>query len=464
MRILIVGNDPHEIGGVANYTRPLATSFARSGHSVFYFFSGAWQKKYNWLFKPYLRMERGDFPFECAELINSPNWTINSGRPLADIRNPQTEKIFLKYLRKTNPDVMHVHSRFGLPASIIEIAARRGVKVFNTVHVYGFLCQKRVMIDQGGGPCPGPSDLEECADCVGFANIGKLKLVSRLDNTNKKISQGLVRLKRRLVKGRPAESVMRPRRGSLPAREKGRIKEELAQRLDYMVGLMNHSIVRNIAVSTDVKRTLVRYGVKEENVLVSAIGSTIAENQKNEFHGLHHPPVIGNIGGVNYYKGTHLLLEALGQMRHSDFRAKIFGKYEPAYVQKITEGREKLAVEFLGKYQPGDLPQILDQIDIMVLPSICRDTAPQTIFESHSARVPIIASNIGGFPDFIQDGVSGRLFEPGNSRDLAEKLDETLDQPEMIVRFARNIPALKTIEENAGELVSVYEKSPSGRV
>jgi len=81
MRILIVGNDPHEIGGVANYTRPLATSFVRSGHSVFYFSSGAWQKKYNWLFKPYLRMERDDFPFESAELINSPNWTINSGRP-----------------------------------------------------------------------------------------------------------------------------------------------------------------------------------------------------------------------------------------------------------------------------------------------------------------------------------------------------------------------------------------------
>jgi glycosyltransferase involved in cell wall biosynthesis len=437
-------------------------NLAQSGHDVYYLFSGAWRKKYNWLFRPYLRIHRDDFPFESAELINSPNWTNNLGCPLVDIGHPQTDKLFLKYIKKINPDIMHVHSRFGLPVSIIEIASRRGIKVFNTIHVYGFLCQKRVMIDQEGQPCSGPSDLEKCADCTGRENIGKLKLIARIDNTNKNIIKRLVSLKRTIAKENRQESVLRPRRQSLSNREKAEIKEGLARRLDYMVHLMNHCVAMNIGVSTDVKRTLMRYGVEEKRLLVQHIGSTIAENQKKKAHGLHNPPVIGNIGGVSYYKGTHLLLDAIGKMKLLNFKLKIFGKYEPVYVDKIMKGRESLPVEFLGRYQPEELPQILDQIDIMVLPSICHDTAPQTIFESYSARVPIIASNIGGFPDFIRDGVNGRLFKPGDSRDLAEKLDEILKSPDKIGYFAQNIPPLKTIKENAEELISLYEKSTVG--
>ena len=125
MRILIIGNNPHEIGGVANYTRPLAKKFTELGHDVFYFYSGAWDGRYNWLIRPYLKINKKDFPFECAELINSPNWTHNFGHPLLDINTPRTEKLFTKYLEKIRPDVVHVHSRMGLPASIIEIASKR---------------------------------------------------------------------------------------------------------------------------------------------------------------------------------------------------------------------------------------------------------------------------------------------------------------------------------------------------
>ena len=57
MKILIIGNDPHDIAGVSNYTRPLAQTFAELGHEIYYFYSGAWNKKYNWFFKPYLRMK-----------------------------------------------------------------------------------------------------------------------------------------------------------------------------------------------------------------------------------------------------------------------------------------------------------------------------------------------------------------------------------------------------------------------
>ena len=135
---------------------------------------------------------------------------------------------------------------------------------------------------------------------------------------------------------------------------------------------------------------------------------------------------------------------------------KIFGRYNSEYLKSIFPGDEKIPVEFTGAYKPEDLQSILEQIDIMVLPSICNDTAPQTIFESFSGGIPIIASNIGGFPDFVKNGKNGLLFEPGNSSDLSEKIVYVLDHPEAITSYKKSIPKLKTITGNVQELILLY--------
>src|SRR4030042_1213920 len=398
MKILIIGNDPHDIAGVSNYTRPLAQTFAELGHEIYYFYSGAWNKKYNWFFKPYLRVRGSEFPFECAELINSPNWAFNFADLLSDISAPQTENIFRKYLAKRKPDVVHIHSRLGLPATVIKIASDQGIPVFTSIHLYGLLCPKRLMIDNQGIPCHRPLSIDKCVSCLELWNIRRLKLKARLNNTSQK----------------------------------------------------------GVALLFSLKKTFQAFGVREGKLLVQHIGSLVAECQKRHMHGLHSPLVVGNIGGVTHYKGTHVLIDAATYIKNTNFEVKIFGKYAPSHVQQITAGKGQLPVIFTGEYYPQDLSRILQEIDLMVLPSICRDTAPQTIFESYSARIPIIASNIGGFPDFIQDGVNGRLFRPGDSQDLADKLNHLLSNPQLICEFSEKIPRLKTIRENAAELIALY--------
>jgi glycosyltransferase involved in cell wall biosynthesis len=92
----------------------------------------------------------------------------------------------------------------------------------------------------------------------------------------------------------------------------------------------------------------------------------------------------------------------------------------------------------------------------MILPSICKDTAPQTIFESFSGGIPIIASNIGGFPDFVKHNENGRLFEPGNPDDLAVQINSVLENRELIMKYRTMIPQLKTMSQNAAELFELY--------
>src|SRR4030042_2577860 len=201
MRILLFGIEPYGTGGIGTYTRPLAYRFTDLGHKVFFFFSGAYFKKYNWYFKPYLRVPRSHFPFEYAEVINCPSWLYNYRRPLLDVTEKRVEKLFTEYIEKIKPDVMHVHSQSALPASLLEIASKRGIIVVNTIHVYGYLCQKQVMIDYIGDSCEGPSDLEKCALCTSKEDVSGIKFKARLQNSSKTFMAIMVRAKRLVAAG-----------------------------------------------------------------------------------------------------------------------------------------------------------------------------------------------------------------------------------------------------------------------
>lgn len=464
MRILIIGNDPKEIGGVANYTRPLATKYADIGHEVFYLYSGAFGSKYDLHLSPYIRLKRNDFPFECAEIVNSSCLPFNYGHPMRDIAMPDMDKVISAYLDRIKPDVMHIHSRLGFPFSVNQLASQRGISVFNTIHVYGYICQKRVMIDHLGEPCRGPFDLMKCSACTGSLDIATEFRRARIRNLKEFVKArsggiyGLIQRTKRSSCIAWTPGVTPEDATAATRREVPELAEQLRVRLAAGRDTLNKYSDLVICVSNDVRQTLIGFGIDEAKLHVQHIGSTIAERQTRLERPLYEPIVIGNIGGVNYYKGTHVFLDAIERLERRDFKVKIFGKYNEQYVADLMKGRENLPVEFTGRYHPDELPELIKQIDVMVLPSICNDTAPQTIFESFSGGVPIIASNIGGFPDFVRHGVNGRLFRAGDSVDLAEQISAILNDPKQIIDYRMAIPELKTINQNADELLCLYSK------
>jgi glycosyltransferase involved in cell wall biosynthesis len=58
----------------------------------------------------------------------------------------------------------------------------------------------------------------------------------------------------------------------------------------------------------------------------------------------------------------------------------------------------------------------------LVIPSLWYEAFPHTILEASACGVPIIASRLGTLPDVIDDEITGLLFEPGKSADLAAKI------------------------------------------
>ncbi|MCQ2157792.1 MAG: glycosyltransferase family 4 protein [Bacteroidales bacterium] len=148
---------------------------------------------------------------------------------------------------------------------------------------------------------------------------------------------------------------------------------------------------------------------------------------------------IGYIGAVSRVKGVHVLIEAF-MSSGIDARLLIAGHCgDKVYDEELRSmcGSNK-RIEFLGYMNSADF---YDRIDCLVVPSLWPDTFPTVAFESCAAGVPVVASNIGGLPEIVKDGVNGFLFEPGNASALSSILRRLSDDRIILSAMSANCPS-----------------------
>lgn len=470
MKILIVGYYPKTVGGVTNYTRPLALELSKN-HEVFYLYNRVLANYFD--FHGMRIEESNEFSeFRGFDLINGLGLEKNYDNLDVDT-SEWMDEIFRNFLRKHKIQIIHINEIFGFSSSIISVARNEGIKVVVSVHEYWWLCPHRVMVDFNNKICEGPTSMAKCTFCVhnklhGF-NSKYLKRREKVRHTFPKIFKliaGINSLRKSFVKkaNNNIEVDLKFGTADYNTYENSKLKSQLTNRLEKNITSLNAANLI-IAVSQDVKDKLSKYGVAPSLITIQHIGSTIADNQIEHIKQIDPNCIVfGFIGGISYYKGIHQLVQAFLSMPDS-YKGKcildLYGKYDPNYFNSINnlfiEDKDRKKVKFHGRYTPAQVPKITNSIDIMVLPSLCADTAPQTIFESFSCQLPIIAPRTGGFPDFIEDNVNGLLYPEASVDGLKEKLMYTIDNPGMINTFREKIPPLKTLSQNAFELIEVYK-------
>jgi glycosyltransferase involved in cell wall biosynthesis len=137
-------------------------------------------------------------------------------------------------------------------------------------------------------------------------------------------------------------------------------------------------------------------------------------------------PAILFLGHVSYIKGIDLLLRAFSSIAKDPFLEKahlhIVGSGDMDKCCKAYIKRKGLLnkVHFWGPVTHANALRILQGSDIFVLPSRY-ENFPVVLLEAMAAGKPIIATNVGGIPEFVKDGVNGilvSLLEP----EIAEAL------------------------------------------
>ncbi|NQV61931.1 MAG: glycosyltransferase family 4 protein [Alphaproteobacteria bacterium] len=90
-------------------------------------------------------------------------------------------------------------------------------------------------------------------------------------------------------------------------------------------------------------------------------------------------------------------------------------------------------IHFMGQATSAQVLEAMRDARFLVFPSQCYENMSQVLVEALSIGLPIVASRLGGIPEVVEHGITGLLFEPGNTKDLENALnrafshDATLD-------------------------------------
>lgn len=87
------------------------------------------------------------------------------------------------------------------------------------------------------------------------------------------------------------------------------------------------------------------------------------------------------------------------------------------------------ACVFYGIYRKDQARISLPRSQTGSGPSLCLEAFGLVVIEAMSHGVPVIASRTGSLSEVVDDGLNGLLFEPGNARDLAEKIAYLWNRP-----------------------------------
>ena len=126
-------------------------------------------------------------------------------------------------------------------------------------------------------------------------------------------------------------------------------------------------------------------------------------------------------------KGIHYHLDVVGGVVDQTYKEDI-----DALVSKNSL-QEK--IKFHGWQTQNEILEIMNEISILVLPSY-QETLPVTIAEAMAAGKIVIATNVGGISEMIEDKVSGFLFEKGNKKQLESLLRMIQDKKQIRKRIS----------------------------
>lgn len=146
------------------------------------------------------------------------------------------------------------------------------------------------------------------------------------------------------------------------------------------------------------------------------------------------PLRFGFLGRLAETKGLDRLLRSFGDLPEGRAELVIGGTGEPDYVASLGEiagGRSD--IRWLGFVEPGEL---LDQIDVLVVPSTWDDTAPLVVLEAFAHERPVIGSDRGGIPELVGLG-DGWIVDPDDRAGLTGRLEQCIEQRDRLAEHGR---------------------------
>lgn len=307
------------------------------------------------------------------------------------------------------PDVIHAHNTFPLISpSLYWAADRAGIPVVQTLHNFRLMCLNALFLREG----------KVCEDCIGKVPWrGVARACYKESHAASAALAGMLTLHR-------------------------------------TIGTWQNKVTRYIALNEFCRSKFIAGGLAAERIVV-----------KPNFVDFDAPAELDRfgflfVGRLSAEKGIDVLVDAARALGDSCIRVAGSGP-ESACVLEVK------GVVPLGALSSDAVRVEMSRALALVLPSIWYENFPRTLVEAFGCGLPVIASRIGALADLVNEGVTGLLFEPGNSHDLAKKMSWAQQHPEQMAEMGRNARALYeaefTAERNHQQLVAIYQDAMNAK-
>lgn len=180
--------------------------------------------------------------------------------------------------------------------------------------------------------------------------------------------------------------------------------------------------------------------------------------------------VVGCVGRIKLRrKGQEVLVRAAGLLKARGLRPKILiiGAVYPGNedsLETLNRLIDELALRdiVILTGELADVKPAYAAMDVLALTSAQPEPLGDVMLEAMAMSVPVIATNIGGPPEVVKDGVTGFLVPPSDPVALADKIELLMNDPKLAERLGQAGPARVrerfSMGEMMGKMEALYDK------
>lgn len=303
---------------------------------------------------------------------------LRNNKAIADIK---------EIITRENPDLAHVHNLYPIISpAVLPVIKSFGVPLVMTVHNYRFICPSGLFFTKGA----------VCEKCTG----SKKELNSIINNCEGSILKSTGYALRNFW---------------------SRITKKYKNHVDKYLCLNDFQ-----------KEKLIKNGFNREKCEV--IPNFYNKQLEDKNYNFKNKNYIAFAGRISPEKGLPILITAAKKLPSRSFH--LAGLMRPSYKDEIGEIPENVILR--GRLNANEMKTFYENARILIHTSICYEGFPMVFPEAMAYKLPIIAPNLAGYPEIVEDDFNGFLFEPENGEDLAKKISIIWNNEKELMRLGNN--------------------------
>jgi len=442
-----LGFPPYRTGGMTKYCMDLIEEQLLKSDKV----SLLWPGKNISYTDDIIIKKRKNYKFKSGSICRS--FEMCNPMPVSlldgiiDVDQFTRDRLFRKlneFFTENKFDVFHIHTLMGLPKECIIAAKKANVRIIFTTHDYFGLCPKCSFIFNDN-ICTNALSCIDCAICNKTAlSLKKIKIMQSPFYRFIKQTYIVKKLRKRHIKV-VNYSCSNSYDCNLSNLNKEQVSKYVHLRSYYINMLKNIDIIHFNSENT--KRVYEQYLDFDKSGRVISISNKEIKNHKKIKNIKNNKIYVGYLGPQSIRKGFFDIIKCIDELGNiNNIELVVYNGFA---------GRDYIKTN--APYTYKQLPKVMNEIDVLVVPSRWNETFGFTVLEALSYGVPVIVSSNVGAKDLIENGKSGYIFN--NLSELTKILKGILQKPSMLDKMnayiVKNV-SIKTMKEHEEEIKNIY--------